>query len=180
MNAEMQNRPCAKIAAAQALNENSVYQLLEIISRLDSSQYLTRDPQRTRREDGSIVLSLREDGVQTVSLRLNAFSSGMRAVTVFSLVQGSPGVESLMIRGSAMDADDRSRFAIPQPVTLQQMPIVENMLFAAAVCIGRGQVSTNHDENSTERKKFGLFLPSRPQLVILDSQFSPIGLESQY
>jgi len=85
-----------------------------------------------------------------------------------------------MIRNQEMSGDDRSTFAVPQGTQINQLPIITDMIFTAAVCIGRGQVSQVTKNERANGKLYGLFLPSKPNLVTLGQNFNPVGLTSRY
>lgn len=151
----------------------------ELVRHLDSREFVERDPHRTRRSDGSIVVTMGENSAERLQIRLNAYSLAQSAVLELLISEPQVSAVSLMIRPRAMGGDDRSEVAIPQRIAMDSLPKVGNILLAACVCVGRGQVEPLISSGS-QRASFDLFLPSSNPLPHFDAEYRVIGLSPLY
>ena len=157
------------------LPSQAAAQIPELLTRLQSENYEARAKNRTRRQDGEIVISEFESIEQfAVQIRLNSYDSGKCGVVDLKSVNGRVSATGLMIRERVMGGDDRELIAIPQGVFRTDLPTVENLIYGACQCVARGSV-LREDDNM-----YGLFLPSIQLLPSFDEDFEICKLPPRY
>jgi hypothetical protein len=166
------------------LTAESYQMAIQIADRLDQRVFRHRG-NTTRREDGEIVLSNsnEETNSKTMSIRLNSFVTGNNAVINLRLDGENVAAMSLIIRDSSrFGGDDRSGFITPKSPSKEDLTIIQNILFSAATCLGRGEVhvAENSGNGLVSAVKYGLFLPSCSPMPSFDAEFCVVGLKSQY
>lgn len=154
----------------------------EMSTRLIAESFVARHPGKTRREDGSIWLeSIKDAKPASLTIRLNAYEHGINAHLKLALETTQVTPCSLMLRPGKFGGDDRSLVSIPQIPMVKDLPLIENMIYAACICIQRGQIGKMHQEPPVSAMAhFSLFLPSQPQLARFTENFSISGLPSLY
>jgi len=155
---------------------------LELASRLEGQQYSPRKASSTRREDGAVQIDHAENQtISSIVVRLNAYQEGLSAVLKMTARADQLELSSLMLRPGFFGGDDRSLVAIPQSPTARDLPLIENMIYAACTCVQRGQIRNEPmDPFYARSSTFHLFLPADPQLARFSSDFSVLGLPSLY
>lgn len=166
----------------QRLPSDLSEQVHEIVARLGNESYIARPPGKTRREDGSVWLANTQNANPlSLTIRLNAYEYGVNAHLKLELGTTQVTPCSLMVRPGRLGGDDRSLVSIPQLPMEKDLPLIENMVYAACVCIQRGQIGKLHEElPASAVTHFSLFLPSQPQLARFTETFSISGLPSLY
>lgn len=162
---------------SEKLSVEVAYQAKELLSRLKSGQFNLRKENSTRRADGEATLE-ESPLSNTLHIRLNAFGASMSAVVALEIGEDGVTARSVQIRTREMGGDDRGQIAIPQALTPENLKIVENLVFGACACVGRGAVKITQTDPT--RKSFQLFLPSQNPLPTFNEHFELIGLRSQY
>lgn len=154
----------------------------EFTKRLQAEEYISRDARKTRREDGAAWLNTAKEGqVDEVVMRLNAYDFGLSAVLTIDVGEGRVTPRSLMVRHRSHGGDDRGLISIPQPPTLPQLPIIENIIFASCTCMQRGEIGRKErDAREPSTIGYSLFLPSQPCRATLSEDFIVSGLPSLY
>lgn len=153
----------------------------ELVRRLDSHDYVERAAHKSRRSDGSITIMFGENtGHGRLQIRLNAYSLAQSAVLELQTRPDQVRAVSLMVRPRAMGGDDRSEVVIPQRIGGEAFAKVGNIITAACVCVGRGQVEAMPTPQGVRRASFEIFLPSSNPLPHFDAEYRVIGLSSLY
>lgn len=166
-------------SASVQLDTLATAQVLELINRLESSTYVSRSLNSTRRNDGEVLLSDPYGPESTLQIRMNAFSEQRSAVVTIQYSSGYWEVSRLMVRESRMSGDDRSLFAIPQAVQKVDMQLAENLLHAACLCVARGSVERQLSPGSATGV-YTVYLPSIKPLPEFDRDFNIKHLPSLY
>ena len=153
-------------------------QLQELVNRLDSNRFTLRSHNSSRRCDGTVVLGIggTSEG-RTVQLRLNAYEHGLRGIVDLIVRNGTVEARGLMIRPSTMDGDSRELIATLRVPLPADRPTIENIIYGACGCVGRGSVRI---EESKTGGSFDLFLPSGNPLPFFNQNFEVVGLASMY
>ena len=154
-------------------------QARELYDRVSCGNFREQSPHSSRRSDGSLSISASEEGI-TLGIRMNAFDRHEYAAITLLAQADEVRVLDVLIREARMTADDRSYFVIPRDVTLADVPMIENMIFAACVCVGRGSVSLDRAQRATGGQHFSMYLPIGDRSLRFDGQFALVGLASLY
>lgn len=150
-------------------------QVLQLVERLQNNIFVERPRSKSNRQDGEIVIFNSEStGESGMQIRLNAYQYGVRGVVNLEVKDDRVFARTVMVRESYLGKDDRELFAIPHKATIEELPIVENLIFGVCQCVSRGSVRI------CEENVFDVFLPSDKPMPLIDQNFAIHGIKSLY
>jgi|GEM_PF-6410015 len=176
-------------ASRLILGEDLAWEARELLGRLVGGKFVEREG-GSRRADGEVHVSVSDNpDDQKARIRLNSFQTATLVVIAVDVGRESVAVSSMLRREGRFGADDRAEFLIPVAPTVEDRSLIENVIGAACLCLGRGSVRVDRcagkatsvaRSSSQSVMTYELFLPSSKPLPYFDNEFNVRGLPSLY